>query len=370
MGIVSFAQNREDVRLARVLTAPSGFYIDVGAADPTTISVTRHFSDRGWHGINIEPRAAAAAALRDALPRDITLENVAGRTAGETTFFEMERPELGEVSTADPARAAELARTGHTLVERRLSAVTLAEVCEKYAPAVIDFLSIDVEGAEADVIAGADWRRFRPRIVIVESVQVITVAATHAEWEPMLLEAGYVFVVDDGINRFYVTREEAGTLAEPLARPVSWLDRYEPYEYLAEIERIQAEARAAIAAAHANGTGGATAAGGRASVAAQVLAEAAEAREQAMWASYEGLRAELVRLRQRIETYERQLMGREFSVSGSGTLGALAGPEGIGPIWLALAARATRLSRRYPGLSTKIKEQVVGVHRRVRRMRG
>ena len=275
---------------------------------------------------------------------------VAGRTTGEATFFELERPELGEVSTADPARAAELAQTGHTLIERRMPMVTLAELCATHAPAVIDFLSIDVEGAEADVIAGADWRRFRPRIVIVESVQVITRAATHTEWEPMLLDAGYVFVADDGINRFYVTREEAAMLAEPLARPVSWLDRYEPYEYLAEIERIQAEARAAIAAARAAASGSASGAAngsangaGRASsVAAQVLAEAAVEQEKAMWAGYEGLRAELVRLRQRVEVYERQLIGREMAVSGNGgTLGALAGPEGIGPIWLALAARAT-----------------------------
>ncbi len=111
MGIVSFAQNREDVRLARVLTAPTGFYIDVGASRPTQLSITRHFSDRGWHGVNIEPRPAGAAALRDARPRDITVESAAGRAAGEATFFEMERSELGEVSTANPTRAADSARS-------------------------------------------------------------------------------------------------------------------------------------------------------------------------------------------------------------------------------------------------------------------
>jgi FkbM family methyltransferase len=364
MGIVSFAQNREDVRLARVLTATSGFYIDIGASHPTLYSITRHFSDRGWHGVNIEPRQAGAAALREARPRDVTLQNAVGRTAGEVTFFEMERPELGEVSTAIPARAADLRKVGHTLVERRLPMVTLADVCEKHAPAVIDFLSIDVEGAEADVIAGADWRRFRPRIVVVESLDVSTGATTYHEWEPMLLEGGYVFVVDDGINRFYVRREEAEALAGALARPVSWLDRYEPYEYLAEIERIQSETRAAVAAAQAAGSGN-----GGPSLASQVLAEAAQARESTMWASHESLRAELIRLRQRVETFERQLMGREISMAGSGPLGALAGPEGIGPMWLALAARATRLSRRYPALSTRIKERVIGVRQRVRRMR-
>lgn len=364
MGIVSFAQNREDVRLARVLTAPAGFYIDVGASHPTRHSITRHFSDRGWRGVNIEPRAAGAAALRAARPRDITLERAAGRAAGETTFFEMERAELGEVSTANPARAAELRKVGYSVIERRVAVVTLAEVCEQHAPAAIDFLSIDVEGHEFDVIAGADWRRFRPRIVVVESLDALTIAETWQEWEPALLGAGYVFAADDGINRFYVAREEADALVGPLARPVSWLDLYEPHEYLAEIERIQSEARAAIAAAQAASSGN-----GRVSVASRVLAEAAEAREQTMWASHESLRAELIRLRQRVENFERQLMGRDFSVTGGGPLGALAGPEGIGPMWLALAARATRLSRRYPALSTRIKEQVIGVRQRVRRLR-
>src|ERR1700761_8288608 len=55
-GIVSYAQNREDVLLWRALhDLPAGFYIDVGAEDPTKDSVTRAFYERGWGGINVEP---------------------------------------------------------------------------------------------------------------------------------------------------------------------------------------------------------------------------------------------------------------------------------------------------------------------------
>ena len=54
--MVSYAQNHEDVLLRRVFPdEPNGFYIDVGANDPVRDSVTKHFYDRGWHGINIEP---------------------------------------------------------------------------------------------------------------------------------------------------------------------------------------------------------------------------------------------------------------------------------------------------------------------------
>ncbi len=53
--MISYAQNREDVVLARVFQGTSGFYVDVGAASPTVHSVTRWFYEKGWEGINIDP---------------------------------------------------------------------------------------------------------------------------------------------------------------------------------------------------------------------------------------------------------------------------------------------------------------------------
>lgn len=56
MTFISYAQNFEDVRLWRALKQfEHGFYIDVGANDPSHDSVTKAFYDHGWHGINVEP---------------------------------------------------------------------------------------------------------------------------------------------------------------------------------------------------------------------------------------------------------------------------------------------------------------------------
>ena len=64
MTFVSYAQNFEDVMLWRALREVThGFYIDVGAADPDSDSVTRAFYDRGWSGINVEPVAGAMRLL-------------------------------------------------------------------------------------------------------------------------------------------------------------------------------------------------------------------------------------------------------------------------------------------------------------------
>jgi hypothetical protein len=72
------------------------------------------------------------------------------------------------------------------------------------------------------VLAGADWRRFRPKVVLVEAVAPGTMAPSHAEWEPILFGAGYGFAFFDGLNRFYVADEAAALKARFPEKPASW----------------------------------------------------------------------------------------------------------------------------------------------------
>ena len=86
----------------------------------------------------------------------------------------------------------------------------------------IDFLKIDVEGAEADVIAGMDFARWRPRVVVVEAIAPGSMAEAWDAWEPALLAAGYRFAFFDRLNRFYVA-DEAAALAERFPpEPAPW----------------------------------------------------------------------------------------------------------------------------------------------------
>lgn len=72
--MISYAQNAEDVVLERAFKGrSSGLYIDVGAADPNVHSVTRHFYDKGWRGINIDPLPMWHQELEAARPRDVNL---------------------------------------------------------------------------------------------------------------------------------------------------------------------------------------------------------------------------------------------------------------------------------------------------------
>src|SRR6266702_2947068 len=87
--MITYAQNFEDVMLARVLPDRAwGFYVDVGAGDPEYLSVTKWFYDLGWAGINIEPNSTLYAKLVAARPRDINLDCAAGAAPGSAPFFE------------------------------------------------------------------------------------------------------------------------------------------------------------------------------------------------------------------------------------------------------------------------------------------
>jgi FkbM family methyltransferase len=232
--IRSYAQQAEDVRLARAFGQRStGFYIDVGACHPVFDSVTKHFYDQGWSGIDIEPGTEAADLLRKDRPRDIVLEMACSDQEGEAILYESE--EAGW-STLSPDVAADTTdRRGTSAAPRTTPTRTLTSICAEHVHGPIDFLKVDVEGHEAAVLRGADFDRWRPAIVVVEATVPHTTIPSYAGWEPVLLGAGYEPAAFDGINRFYVAREHAD-LARLIEPPITVLDGWETHRYLWALE--------------------------------------------------------------------------------------------------------------------------------------
>lgn len=226
MTVVSFAQNGEDIVLHRALGgAEAGLYVDAGASDPTVDSVTRLFYERGWRGINVEPARRSFAALEGERPEDVNLSVALGARPGSTHFYELPA-EMTGCSTLDQDVATTYRADGWEIEERDVSVTTLAAICaEHVGERTIDFLKIDVEGHEASVIAGADFDRYRPRIVVVESLHPVTLTESEHEWEPLLLDHGYRCALFDGLNRFYVAEEDRA-LTERVAVPANVLDDY------------------------------------------------------------------------------------------------------------------------------------------------
>jgi FkbM family methyltransferase len=226
MTFVSYAQNFEDVLLWRALAhLKTGFYIDVGASHPDTDSVTRAFYDRGWHGINIEPTAASYTRLVAARPRDTTLCMALGSQPGTARFYAVEGAASG-LSTLDADAAAQYAGMGFHSTETQVEVQTLAAVCRDHAPPAIHFLKIDVEGAERQVLEGADFHAFRPWIILLEATAPMSTREIHSEWEQILDQAEYRFLWFDGLNRFYAAVEHHETLATFFRTPPNVFDNF------------------------------------------------------------------------------------------------------------------------------------------------
>jgi FkbM family methyltransferase len=96
------------------------------------------------------------------------VEAAVASDARTITFFMFDHPAL---NTFDPAAVERAKAGGYRLVEEReLRTTTLAELLHEHLPgAKIDFLSVDVEGFDEEVLESNDWGAFTPELVLAET---------------------------------------------------------------------------------------------------------------------------------------------------------------------------------------------------------
>ena len=237
MRMVSYAQNFEDVILSRVLTeVKAGFYIDIGAQDPLIHSVTNFFYMSGWSGINIEPVEEWFIKLQEARPRDVNIKCLVGSLEGNQTFYEI--PNSG-LSTGLVKNRILHESSGHKVHESVERVRTLKGICEDLKVGEIHFLKIDVEGAEKDVLLGANFVDYRPWIIVIESTEPNSQVQNFENWEQILVTSDYQFAYADGLNRFYLSKEKINLL-ERFQFPPNIFDNFLHFQSVEMIESLSA----------------------------------------------------------------------------------------------------------------------------------
>lgn len=154
---------REQVLVRNFFRDAVGYFVEVGANDPTDGSQTRHLEERGWQGVLVEPIPTLAAALRKARKAHVfEVACSSPENAGQFRPFYV----AGKLSSLDQTTMAPGARTSSII---DVSVRTLDDVlAEANAPCPIDFLSIDVEGHEIAVLKGFNFALWRPRLILIE----------------------------------------------------------------------------------------------------------------------------------------------------------------------------------------------------------
>ena len=166
----SFSSAGEDMILRHLLGSDkmSGFYVDVGAFHPTLFSNTYFFYLNGWRGINVEARPGSKSLFDKVRPRDVNLEVGVSRQRGEMTYHFI--AEDSPMNSFSPEFLQQIEMLAAVKEKIPVPTLPLAEVLDRHLPKgqSIDFLTVDVEGHDYEVLESNDWKRFRPRLIVVE----------------------------------------------------------------------------------------------------------------------------------------------------------------------------------------------------------
>ena len=170
-----------------------GFFVEVGANHPQDESKSWHLEQCGWSGILVEPQPELAEKLRQARGAKVfAVACSSPENAGALLPFYV----AGALSSLDRDAMAPGSQA-QAIIE--VPARTLDEVLvEAGAPQPLDFLSIDVEGHEIEVLRGFNFARWRPRLILLED------HVGNLRKHRFLTSAGYRLVRRTGLNGWYI----------------------------------------------------------------------------------------------------------------------------------------------------------------------
>ena len=146
-----------------------GFYVDVGAHHPRSLSNTYLLWLRNWTGINIDPSPEALAAFRRARPSDVTVCCAVGGQEGKATLY---RYRFSSLDTISAEAAAPDSGRGDPTSTVEVAVRTLNDILASHSCPRIDYLNVDVEGLDYDVLAGFDFARYEPKVVSIEIIDL------------------------------------------------------------------------------------------------------------------------------------------------------------------------------------------------------
>lgn len=207
---VSFSQCGEDLIVdyifnLRGVTQPS--YIDIGANHPFYLSNTALFYKKGCRGINIEANPNLMENFLRFRGQDLNLNYGVGIVDEEILdFFILNDPTL---STFSKSEAKSLEKTGkYSIVEtKEIKTYTLSSLLTRYCKSGLpDFLSIDVEGLDFDILKTIDFSLFKPKVICIEShdYSVIGAGKRREELINYIIDNNYHEYADTGLNSIFV----------------------------------------------------------------------------------------------------------------------------------------------------------------------
>lgn len=178
-------------------------YLDIGANDPKFLSNTYLMYKEGNQGILVEPNIELCKRLRKYRKNDIVLNCGIADQHGYLKYYMMESDKINSFSKEE---VEEYIKLGHKLIgEKEIEVFTINEILEKYGK--VDFLSLDVEGLDFEILKTLNYTKFSPSVICVETQEYG--GDKREDFETInnfLFDNGYMIYADTMLNTIYVKR--------------------------------------------------------------------------------------------------------------------------------------------------------------------
>jgi FkbM family methyltransferase len=163
----SYAMNNEDTAVLNYFKdRKNGFYVDVGCYHPIHRNNTHLLHKQNWSGINIDTSQFSIDLFNYMRPKDLNYNcAISDKNENIKLFYQKE---LSQLSTTEKGQAESVFQGN--IKEKEMQAFTLDEVLnrDRYKKSKVDFLDIDVEGADLKVLKGLSFDKFKPELICIE----------------------------------------------------------------------------------------------------------------------------------------------------------------------------------------------------------
>lgn len=165
-----FSQTGEDELILKWLPEQHGLYMDIGAGQPVCGSNTYYFYKKGWEGICVDPIRDNFRMLKLIRRRDTIMQVLVSSRKGKKNFYQFVPYEYSTMvpSIAEKLKDTKGVRFKHALP---LEVIPLSKFAPAMNPLLPTLLSIDVEGADLEVLKSNNWSKSLPRVICIEELE-------------------------------------------------------------------------------------------------------------------------------------------------------------------------------------------------------
>lgn len=201
----TFSQQGEDIFINEYFkNDKKGLYVDIGCYHPFVYSNTFLLYQKKWTGINIDLNQASIDLFNIARPNDI---NICAAISNENKYVDLYfHHKFSAINTINE-KFNSYAKKNISKDKRdfkKIKAHTFNSLCEKYVGQKnIDFLNIDVEGSDSEVLEGFDLKKFKPKLICVEIHDTGELQANTNKCLKILNNNGYYFIKKTGVSSFF-----------------------------------------------------------------------------------------------------------------------------------------------------------------------